>query len=217
MTLLYSIVFAWLASLAVGMMTLFATENFFVHIYGNSCAYQSRRPLPRRTIVAVVLLAIACDKSGEADRGVSLDTNGRRVETPASSVASAVVTECYVDSQSVFARRPNSPAPGPAGLRGWIALEGLGFSDSGPARIADSDGTAREAGWRRGDGDTILVEAFDDFTRVEMRLLLRDSGATGSAFATSDAAFERDSDGRTQDFRRSWRVAARRTPCDSLP
>ena len=188
-----------------------------MYIDGNSCVYQSPRLVRGRAIVAVLLFALACSPSEEAARGVSPDTNAQAVTARATDVSSAVATECYLDGQSVLARRPNSLAPGPADLRGWVELEGLGVADSGPARIIDSDGAALGAGWRRGDRDSILVEAFDDFMRVELRLLLSERGATGSALATSDAAFERDSAGNAQDFRRSWRVAARRAPCDSLP
>jgi len=72
-------------------------------------------------------------------------------------------------------------------------------------------------GWRRSTRDTIAMVAFDDFLRVEMRLAVSDSLATGVARARSDAALERDSIGKQVEFRREWGVTARRAPCGSGP
>jgi hypothetical protein len=117
----------------------------------------------------------------------------------------------------VLARAPGSPAPGPAGLRGWLRLEQLEAADSAPARLADSDGRGLTARWRRVGPDSVIVVGFDDFLRVEMALRVRGPGAVGLARASSDAAFDRDAGGRLREFRREWPVAARRAPCDSMP
>ena len=121
--------------------------------------------------------------------------------------------------RSVLARRPGSVAPGPAGLRGWIRLEhGSAADTSGPAQLIDSDGASLGAGWRRGPGDSTVVVGFDDLLRVELRLALSDSGVVGTASAFSDAALERHRPtGELREFRRRWRLTARRASCDSLP
>jgi hypothetical protein len=136
------------------------------------------------------------------------------------SVESQPVAEaarCFLAPESVLARKPGTVAPGPAELTGWIRLDPGPSPDSGGARLLDSDGRSLGATWRRVLPDSVVVIAFDDFLRVEMRLAVRDSSATGSATAHSDAALERDSAGRSSEFRRTWTVAATRASCDRLP
>jgi hypothetical protein len=83
--------------------------------------------------------------------------------------------------------------------------------------LVDADGASLRGGWRRTSGDTVAITAFDDFLRVELRLLQAAGMASGRGLATSDAALERDSSGRLRDYRRDWGVAAVISPCDSMP
>ena len=172
---------------------------------------------PLAALVHACVLAAACGGPSErpaerAAQGASPDTAPAR-EPPRPGTPS----ECYVADRSILARRPNGVAPGPAGLRGWVQLERGAAADGGPALLVDSDGASLGAHWRRGPGDSLLVVGFDDFLRVELRLAVRDSGATGSASAYSDAAHERDSAGTLRDFRREWSVVARRRACAGAP
>jgi hypothetical protein len=53
---------------------------------------------------------------------------------------------------------------------------------------------------------------------TELRLVITESLAVGSALATSDAALERDpAMGQLREFRRAWELRALRAPCDSIP
>ena len=124
--------------------------------------------------------------------------------------------DCFHASESVLARRPGTPADGPAGLSGWIRLESGAPSDSGAARLTDSDGRSLGGRWRRLAADSIAVVAFDDFVRVEMRLATADP-MSGSARASSDAALVRDSTGKSSAFRRDWTVSAQRVSCADMP
>jgi hypothetical protein len=165
-------------------------------------------------LAAGLALALACgDGVPGTPRQGAADSAGAAPDR----VARAGEAVCFVTARSVLARAPGSPAPGPTGLRGWIRLEQLEAADSGPARLADSDGRALAARWRRPGSDSVVVAGFDDFLRVEMRLRVHGHGAAGVARASSDAALERDPGGRVREFRREWRVAARRTPCEGMP
>ena len=124
---------------------------------------------------------------------------------------------CYAGEGSILGRAPGSPAPGPAGLRSWIVIHGAARAESGGAQLTDSDGRSLDATWRRLAHDSVLVVGFNDFVRIELRVVAQDSAVVGSARATSDAALSRDSGGRSTPFRREWRVAARRRPCDGVP
>lgn len=152
-------------------------------------------------------------------RNLTDATNSARLTEVGSATAGpvAAATRCFVTPESVLARKPNTVAPGPADLTGWIRLDPSPTPDSGGARLIDSDGRSLGATWRRLPPDSLLVVAFDDFLRVEMRLAVRDSSATGTATAHSDAALERDSAGRLGEFRRGWPVAARQAPCHAGP
>jgi len=132
---------------------------------------------------------------------------------PGDSLSRRDSVECYRTSESVLARQPGSVADGPAGLTGLIVLYGRVSADTGAARLADSDARSLGAQWRRVSPDTIAMTASDDFLRVEMRLAVSDSLATGLARAHSDAALERDSAGKEREFRREWGLRARRASC----
>jgi hypothetical protein len=152
-------------------------------------------------------------------RNLTDAVNSARLTAVGSTTAAPVVavTRCFVTPESVLARKPNTVAPGPADLTGWIRLDPGSTPDSGPARLIDSDGRSLGATWRRVAPDSLVVVAFDDFIRVEMRVAVRDSAVTGTATAHSDAALERDSAGRLGEFRRRWPVAARHAPCHAGP
>lgn len=136
-----------------------------------------------------------------------------RLGTRATATASA---DCFRASESVLARQPGTAADGPPGLTGWIRLESGEPSDSGTARLTDSDGRALSGRWRRLTADSIAIVAFDDFLRIEMRLATSEP-MSGSARATSDAALTRDSTGKLGTFRREWAVSARRASCADTP
>jgi len=124
---------------------------------------------------------------------------------------------CYVGNGSILGRAPGSPAPGPAALQGWLELYGPIGTDSGRARLIDSDGRSLDASRRRLGADSMSIVAFNDFLRVELRVSASDSTLRGTALATSDAAETRDTAGRSRRFRREWKLVARRRPCDHLP
>lgn len=124
---------------------------------------------------------------------------------------------CFKTAESVLARRPGSVAPGPADLTGWLRLDQMASSDSGDARLVDSDARTLGARWRRIGRDSVLIIGFDDFIRVEMLVESMSDSLSGVAVVTSDAALERDSTGRTIPFQRRWRIEAGAVPCDRLP
>lgn len=134
------------------------------------------------------------------------------VDSVQSGAAVAGDGRCFETPTSMLARRPGTVAPGPAGLTGWLRLDGPVTASNGVGRIGDSDGRSLGARWTRVRDDSILVVAFDDFLRVEMRLANGDT-LTGTAIARSDAATERDSAGRQVPFERRWTVSARKGPC----
>jgi len=160
-------------------------------------------------------LVLGC---GSPQQKATQASEAAETETLASAAApEAASASCYLSARSVLSRSPNSPAPGPQDLRGWIVLDRTREADSGQARLVDSDARALGASWRRIAQDSLLVTGFDDFLRVEMHLAAGDSTLKGQATAHSDAAQERDSTGRIQDYRRQWSVAARRASCDQVP
>jgi hypothetical protein len=145
--------------------------------------------------------------------------SARLLEVVADSSGAGAIARslCFADTQSVLGRRPGTVAPRPPGVVGWIRLDADAGADSGRGALIDSDGRSLQAAWRRIASDSTRVEAFDDFVRVEMRLAIDDTSATGVAVASSDAAAQRDSTGRLTDFEVRWRVTARRAPCERLP
>jgi hypothetical protein len=129
----------------------------------------------------------------------------------------AAPAACYRAAASVLGRRAGAAtSPDPAHA-GWLRLEGRPGADSGDARLVDEDGAALGARWRRAAGDSMVVVGFDDFLRVELRLVKAGGALTGSGLVTSDAQIERDSAGRARALRRRWAVAARRAACERMP
>ena len=152
-------------------------------------------------VVPVVLIALFACKQPDKEA------------PPPPTTTTAAAPTCFVTERSVLARAPGTPAPGPASLRGLIRLEEFPSANGGVARLEDSDSASLGASWRRLGADSILVTAFDDFLRVEMRLAIVDSVARGAASAYSDAALERDSSGTLRDFARRWDIVARMALC----
>lgn len=159
-------------------------------------------------VLLVIGVVIACaggdtresDTSrGDSSAAVVLDTSAR----------------CFRSAESVLLG-PSRGGTSEGTPPGWIRLEGLG-ADSGMARLADANGAGLQGQWRRTPGDTVHFAGFDDFLRVEMKLVVTGSGVAGPAVATSDAAAERDSAGRPGDLRREWSVSGTEASCDSMP
>ena len=169
----------------------------------------------RRLIGSALLAASACAP------GEQRASDSARTADVARDAASA---ECYVSASSLLGREA-APARGlvseqvapPDSIRGWLRLERGTGAGGGSARIADSDGAALGATWRRVEGDSLLVIGFDDFLRVELRLASDADSVRGSAVASSDAAFDRGSDDRLVEYRREWTVTAAPAPCAGLP
>ncbi len=145
------------------------------------------------------------DASALADTSVPAQSGGR------------LIGRCYRSSHSVLLgpitkSRQNGQGPG------WIRFDGPSTAVSGSGELVDASRAGLGATWSRGPGDSLSVMAADDFLRVELRLVVSDRTARGSALATSDADVERDSfSGRLRDFRRGWILSASRAPCDSMP
>jgi hypothetical protein len=169
---------------------------------------------PRKALCGAVGLLAACVQDGEREPSGDSAESARASPVPAASADS--VATCFVSDRSVLARGPGSPAPGSANVTGWIRLDRFGIADSAPAKLIDSDGFALDAAWRR-SADSLMVAGFNDFVRVEMRLRVTESSATGSLRAHSDAALERDSAGQLREFRRTMSMRFREAPCDSMP
>ena len=165
-----------------------------------------------RPILLACILSGACSKD-QADS--SSDTTSPGIPTIGILTRDSAAT-CFVADRSVLARAPNTPAAGPANLRGWIRLDRFGNGDSAAARLIDSDGFAIDASWRR-VADSILVTGSNDFVKIEMRLHVADSVARGSMHASSDAALERDSAGKLREFRRDHTIRLVQAACDSTP
>jgi len=155
-------------------------------------------------------MVLACAPGPES--GPRLDSS-----TTAGSPAADSAATCLVAAQSVLARGAGTATTVTAGVHGWIRLEAFAVADSSAARLVDSDGFSLDAAWRRQRPDSLVVSAFNDFVRVEMRLQLADSGVRGTMTAHSDAALERTSTGALSEFRRSRTIDFRRAPCDSMP
>ncbi len=167
---------------------------------------------PIRLAVWYASAVIACEESGggRSDSAASI--------TPGSASSSAsVAARCYRSPQSVLLgpitpkSRNNGKGPG------WIRMEGFPAAGSGGGNLIDESRAGLGASWRRGFGDSVSITAFDDFLRVELRLIVSDTAAIGSALARSDADLEPDSTGKLQDFRREWDFRAVIAPCDSMP
>lgn len=156
-----------------------------------------------------VLAACASGSDRDDDTLTALDSGVVTIGDPSAT--------CMIADRSVLARAPNAAAPLPDNLRGWIRLESFGVRDSAAARLVDSDGFALDAAWRKAGADSIVVEGFNDFVRIELRLRRATSGARGILHASSDAALERDSSGKLREFRRDGAIRFRNAPCDTMP
>jgi hypothetical protein len=153
----------------------------------------------------------ACSKPDsplrDADRSdsISIDAMGVRV-----------AAWCYRSPHSVLLGPPTRA--GQQGKSpGWLGVEVPQRADSGWAVLAEPGSKRFDAFWRRDSTDSVRLIAGDDFLKLEMRLAVSESLATGSALARSDAALEPDSSGRLADLRRVWTFRAVRAPCDSMP
>lgn len=152
-------------------------------------------------------MLLACGPPG-TERGDASDT------VPDTARAAA---RCYRSPQSVLMgpivtkSRNNGQGPG------WVRIEGFPAADSGAGRLIDASRAGLGAWWRRESGDSVSIAAFDDFLRVDLRLMVSDTAIMGEALARSDADFEPDSAGTLRDFRREWMLRAVRAPCDSMP
>jgi hypothetical protein len=166
---------------------------------------------PLRTLLLACVMAGAC--TAETGRDPSREARARATLNRLNMDSSAA---CFVAGQSVLARAPNTPAPGPENLRGWIQLFQFGLRDSSTARLVDSDGSSLEAFWHS-SADSIVVQGANDFVTIQVRLRIRDSAARGSIRARSDAALERDSSGKLKEFERSGTIELVHASCDSLP
>jgi hypothetical protein len=124
---------------------------------------------------------------------------------------------CYVGDGSILGRAPASLAPGPMGLKGWIEMYSPRSGEGGDVRLIDSDNRSLSATWRRLSADSVIVTGFNDFIRIELRVMVLESALSGIARATSDAAQTRDSAGRATPFRRAWKLVTQQQPCDRLP
>lgn len=169
------------------------------------------RPFP--ALGALCLLA-ACTR--DASRESSGDTVSPAIADSGTLLLPDAAAACFVSAQSVLARAPDTAAPGPPGLRGWIQLDRFMAADSATATLVDSDGFALGASWLR-RSDSVIVAGFNDFVRIDLRLRVRDSAARGSMRAHSDAALERDSAGKLREFLRTGTIQLRQAPCDSMP
>jgi hypothetical protein len=143
----------------------------------------------------------------------------RRQSTPIDTIhivatGVRVAARCYRSPHSVLFGPPTRSGQQGRGP-GWLSVQLA--RDSGWAELVDADRKGFTAFWRRVPGDTVSLSAADDFLRVELRVLVSDSVASGPALARSDAALERDATGRLVDLRRGWILRASRAPCDSMP
>ena len=168
-------------------------------------------PRAQRAAIGTALLLVSCSR--DQDRVPPADSVPDTVAT--ASVHPDSIPACFMGNSSVLARTPGSAGAPPTSISGWIRLEQF-RRDSGAAMLVDSDGFALEAAWRR-VADSLIVGGSNDFVRIEMRLRIADSSARGTLRAHSDAALERDSAGKLQEFRRSSTVSFRQAPCDEMP
>ncbi len=126
-------------------------------------------------------------------------------------------TPCYTTDRSALGRAPGTPAPAPSNVRGWIRLDGLSRSgsDSGAARLVDSDRRSLAATWRR-VGDSVIVVGQNDFMKVEIRVAASGDRLWGTGTIVSDAASSRGSAGG-KPFERYWPLEATARPCEQMP
>lgn len=164
---------------------------------------------PDRALLSIALPFVlgACSQADERPERAPAPP-GRQVGTGASI--------CFRSASSVLLgplTAGGQQGEGP----GWIRIDGGLAADSGAAGLRDANSKTMPGQWRRVTGDSVAVTAFDDFLRVELRLVASDTMASGIGSSRSDAALERDSAGTMQDLRRSWVLTAPAAPCDSMP
>ena len=168
----------------------------------------------KSSIVGHAALVLALSVVAACAGGDTREEDTSTADTGASA-ALAANARCFRSVASVLLG-PSRGGTSEGTPPGWIRLEGIG-ADSGMARLADANGAGLQGQWRRTPGDTVHFAGFDDFLRVEMKLVIAGSSVAGTAVATSDAAAERDSAGRPQDLRREWSVSASEASCNSMP
>ena len=163
-----------------------------------------------RTLIGMIAgVGFACSEDATPREQRAADT------ADSASTASASAGRCYRSPHSVLFGPPTGR--GQQGRPpGWVRLEGVSNADSGAAELLDADGKALRAVWRRRSRDSVHVIGADDFLRVELRLVVSSGQAVGHGDAHSDAALERDSQGRLGDLRRSWDFTAVSVSCDSM-
>ena len=169
-----------------------------------------------RSACASVTVVLICTAPGCAEaRTESGDSS--RADTPITAQrGSQEAVRCYRSSSSallgpIARSRQNGQGPG------WIRIAGLPMADSGFGEIVDANRAGVSGIWRRGAGDSVSMTVADDFLRVELRLAVSDSMATGPALAVSDVGLEPDSSGKLGTFRRAWLFRGARASCDSMP
>lgn len=161
------------------------------------------------TAVIAICAGLACAEPKTRSGHRALDSSDVTQSAPRSA-------RCYRSVNSVLLgpiakSKQNGRGPG------WLRVEGLPTADSGPGELVDASRAGLNGLWRRGAGDSVSMTAADDFLRVELRLVISDSVATGPALARSDADLERDTAGELRNFQRGWILRAFRAPCDSMP
>lgn len=156
--------------------------------------------------VSIMLMVSACRREDPAPA----DSDSAQAVVADSAIHPDSVASCFTADGSVLARSSTAPS-----INGWIRLERFA-SDSSAATLVDSDGFALDATWFR-RADSVMVSGFNDFVRIDMRLSVSASSASGTLRAHSDAALERDSSGRLVEFRRSTDIRLRKASCDSMP
>jgi hypothetical protein len=171
----------------------------------------------RRLLLSSALAALAC--APESDR-----SGGDAATRAASDTTRAAEAACWVSAHSVLGREAATPPgmtstqqPPPDTLRGWLRLERAGDAEPGEALLLDSDGASLRGTWRPLGADSLVVEGFDDFLRVELRLARDARALAARGLATSDATFDRAADGRLAEYRREWTGRLAPASCDSLP
>ena len=140
--------------------------------------------------------------------------SGGHSSTLPAAVAGA--PRCFRSEHSVLLGPPTPRGQQGKGP-GWIRLEGGLQFDSGAATLADRDGKRLSATWVWEDSTRLKLIGRDDFLRVELGFQLSEGQILGIGKAHSDAALERDAQGRLVELRRAWTVQADEAPCDSMP
>ena len=137
-------------------------------------------------------------------------------DTAAAKAQAVTSPVCYRSPTSVMAR--TTPFEGHSSVApGWLRFETSSGRDSGTLRLVDADGAALHATWRRSTADSLEIRGFDDFMRVEMRVMRSDSALAGTGLLTSDADVQRNAAGKLETLRREWAVRAVAAPCSGVP